>query len=207
MTLQERLRASAKELVRLLEEDERERERKAERVDRLANQPIKRFFKKLEEEGMIIPVEVNLDNGKAFDECYCPICRSILCGQGPEMIAITVENGKELRCMLIKPKVVILEGQCKRSLREPFQDQSAASESSFSVSEGTGDQPEACPGTPDRSPLLAPEFRALVNQQMRLTRRIYDEVQGLIKRSQPKLRQPQMPKETDEKRRTSARHQ
>jgi hypothetical protein len=67
MTLQERLKASAKELVRLLEEDERERDRKAERVDRLANQPIKRFFKKLEEEGMIIPVEVNLDNGKAFD--------------------------------------------------------------------------------------------------------------------------------------------
>lgn len=67
MTLQERLRASAKELVRLLEEDERERERKAERVDRLANQPIKKFFKKLEDEGLISPVEVKLDNGKAFE--------------------------------------------------------------------------------------------------------------------------------------------
>lgn len=66
MTLQERLKASAKELVRLLEEDERERERKAERVDRLANQPIKRFFKKLEDEGLISPVEMKLDNGKPF---------------------------------------------------------------------------------------------------------------------------------------------
>lgn len=66
MTLQERLKASARELVRLLEEDERERERKAERVDRLANQPIKRFFKKLEDEGLISPVEMKLDNGKPF---------------------------------------------------------------------------------------------------------------------------------------------
>ena len=66
MTLQERLKASAKELVRLLEEDERERDRKAERVDRLANQPIKRFFKKLEDEGLISPVEMKVDTGKEF---------------------------------------------------------------------------------------------------------------------------------------------
>lgn len=124
MTLQERLKASAKELVRLLEEDERERERKAERVDRLANQPIKKFFKKLEDEGLISPVEVKLDNGKAFEhklfgECDCQICRSILCEQAPETIAIPLEDGKELRYELVKPCV-------ESSGHEPLRDKMLA---------------------------------------------------------------------------------
>jgi len=59
--------------------------------------PIERFF-------------VKLDNGKAFErrefgEYDCPICRSILSEQAPETISIPLEDGKELRYELVKPKV------------------------------------------------------------------------------------------------------
>lgn len=73
MTLQERLKASAKELVRLLEEDIanidklRDEAREAAAAYTGKDKAVPRVVKLVLEEMGIKPVEVNLDNGKAFD--------------------------------------------------------------------------------------------------------------------------------------------
>lgn len=130
MTLQERLKASAKELVRLLEEDIANIEKLRDEARETAaaytgkDKAVPRVVKLALEEMGIKPVEVKLDNGKEFErkefgECECPICRSIQCGQAPEMIAIPLENGKELRYELVKPCV-------ESSGHEPLRDKMLA---------------------------------------------------------------------------------
>lgn len=114
MTLDERIKASAEELGRLLREAEAEhlkrmaeRDKQMEDVADRSEGPIARFFKEMED--LAKPIMVTVDNGKAFEAKEFgdkdAICRSIEDGQHPEIITITVKDGETLHYRLVKPNL------------------------------------------------------------------------------------------------------
>lgn len=176
---------------------------------------IEKFFRRMHDFGIKTQV-IFIDNGKEFkpkmfrEEPLTPKSDS----EPAEGLFIDGPFGKEYnpkvfddmqirmamnRILWLERRVATLEAQYKQSQKEPSGDQNAASEPSSCVSLESPDQPEACPKTPDKSPLLLRELQAEVSQLRRLRLRIYGDVQKMIKAQRSKQRRLQTLRETDGK--------